>query len=387
MKMINKEKVYKKPLGQLKIEKFCSDNNNLIQNYISYLYKNTDYKIKLMTNKEASLNRNEHCGAHICVETPTSNDYYYITTSRKDYYCQNYLTINVNLLDLIKQATFNYKILLFNGGKIYRFNKWALDNIEKNESGFVNVPLDEAEDIFSYTKDDFSTPKNKVNIKWEMLGYVRYSKKFDMHKTKCCLIYDHAARILEDGRETEAIHISKVFSTVKDLYNFLNKCKVLSKPVSERAFYKYLKRGYVETNINGVKERIYLATEKAARQPQFTGCYPEAVAHRALSILVDKQLTTNIDSAQQVVQQVEDNNKKVGGQNRLNKQLDNIAEKLVENDITKYTPAEIQKTVISFGSNKNMLAAYTESLTEKGLQKEAAYAAKIFDALNNIDFN
>ena len=384
--MQNKEKVYKKPLGQLKIEKFCSDNNNLIQNYISHLYKNTNYKIKLMTNDDATIDRNTHCGAHICVETSASNDYYYITTSRKDYLCQNFLTININLLDLIKQSTFNYKVLLFNGGKIYRFDKWAFDCIEKNESGFVNIPLDEAEDVFSYTKDDFHKPEKYIKIKWEMLGYVRYSKKFDMHKTKCCLIYDHSSRVLEDGRETKAIHISKVFYTEKDLYDFLNKCKVLSKPIAMRTFYKYLKRGFVETNINGVKEKIYLATEKAARQPQFTDCYPEAVAHCALSILVGNNLTTNIDSAQQVVQQSKDNKGNEGGQNRLDKQLNTIAEKLVEKESTKYTPAEIQKNIISFGSNKNMLEAYIEGLTEKGLQKEAAYAAKIFEAINNIDF-
>lgn len=220
-----------------------------------------------------------------------------------------------------------------------------------------------------------------------MLGYVRYSKKFDMHKTKCCLIYDHSARLLEDGRETNSIHISEVFSTVKDLYDFINKCKVLSKPVAMRAFYKYLKRGFVETNINGVKEKIYLVTEKAARQPQFTDCYPEAVARCALSILVDNNSTTNIDSAQQAVQQKKDNNEKTGGQRRLDKELYIIADNLAEKETVKYTSAQIQKTVVSFGSNKNMLSAYIDSLTEKGLHKEAEYASKVFDALNNIDFD
>ena len=385
--MENKEKVYKKPLGQLKIEKFCSDNNNLIQNYIYYLYKNTKYKIKLMTNADDSTNRYKHCGAHICVETPTSNDYYYITTSRKDYYCQSFLTINENLLELIKQSTFNYKILLFNSNKIYRFDKWVFDDIEKNENHFVNVPLTEAEDVYVFSRDDFHTPKKYISIKWEMLGDVRYSKRYDIHKTICCLIYENAERILEDGRETNAIHISKVFSTVKDLYDFLNKCKVLSKPVSMRAFYKYLKRGFVETNTSGVKEKIYLATEKAASQPQFSSCYPEAVAHRALTILVVNHKTTNIVSAQQAVQQKKDNNEKTGGQRRLDKELDIIADKLAEKETVKYTSAQIQKTVVSLGHNKNMLSAYIDSLTEKGLHKEAEYASKVFDALNNIDFD
>lgn len=380
MKMINKEKVYKKPLGQLKIEKFCSDNNNLIQNYISYLYKNTDYKIKLMTNKDAAINRNTHCGAHICVETATSNDYYYITTSRKDYYCQNYLTINVNLLDLIKQATFNYKILLFNGGKIYRFNKWSLDNIEKNESGFVNVPLDEAEDIFSYTKDDFSTPKNKVNIKWEMLGYVRYSKKFDMHKKRIVICTEYIG-----WKRREYDSLVKAYAALTGTKVKNN--KVIGKPTSNAAY----KKSYVTFRREIKTGSLTLINESgetfkaAVLFPITTPVVTEAPAEVTTSILVDKQLTTNIDVV--IYDHENCNNKKVVGQNRFNKQLDNIAEKLVENDITKYTPAEIQKTVISFGSNKNMLAAYTESLTEKGLQKEAAYAAKIFDALNNIDFN
>ena len=85
--------------------------------------------------------------------------------------------------------------------------------------------------------------------------------------------------------------------------------------------------------------------------------------------------------------QNKDNNKKDGGQHRLDKQLNVIAKKLVEINTSKYTPAEISKYVASLGSNKNMLDVYIESLTKKGLQKEATYAAKVFDAVNNIDFN
>lgn len=41
---------------------------------------------------------------------------------------------------------------------------------------------------------------------------------------------------------------------------------------------------------------------------QFLDCYPEAVAHCALSLLVGNISTTNRDSAQQVVQQTKSNN-------------------------------------------------------------------------------
>ena len=46
----------------------------------------------------------------------------------------------------------------------------------------------------------------------------------------------------------------------------------------------------------------------ADKQPQFLDCYPEAVAHCALSLLVVNQSTTNRDSAQQAVQQTKSNN-------------------------------------------------------------------------------
>ena len=98
-------------------------------------------------------------------------------------------------------------------------------------------------------------------------------------------------------------------------------------------------------------------------------------------------MSTNIVSAQQAVQQIKDNTENTGGQRRLDKELDIIADKLAEKETVKYTSAQIQKTVVSFGSNKNMLSVYIDSLTEKGLHKEAEYASKVFDALNNIDFD
>ena len=375
--MQNKEKVYKKPLGQLKIEKFCSDNNNLIQNYISNLYKNTNYKIKLMTNDDDVTNRYTHCGAHICVETSASNDYYYITTSRKDYLCQNFLTINVNLLDLIKQSTFNYKVLLFNGGKIYRFDKWAFDNIVKNESCFVNIPLDEAEDVFSYTKDDFFTPKHNVNIKWKMLGYVRYSKKFDMHKKKITIAAPDFRFRRTYGSQIEA-YVDLTGTKVEN-------GKVVGKPVSNAAYLKSYKQFLRDIRDN----KLYVISDKGTSFQVTvvaeTVDTKQLAANVSTSILVDNNKTTNIEVDTSVTDSCNKGND--GGEARLDKQLNTIAEKLVEKESTKYTPAEIQKNIIKFGSNRNMLTAYIESLTEKGLQKEAAYAAKVFEAINSIDFN
>lgn len=364
-------------------KKRLNNNRDVIINHIRKVHPKSF--IQIMTNKDETLNRGKHFGAHILV---SKSHYYYITFSRKDENCEFYFSINENLLKSLKHCKEDWHLLLISNGKVHTFDaKTIVDNAKLFNGTTYKIPLSvensctDADYRYSYDKE------TEYKVDFKFIGNVRYNKKFDMHKTKCCLIYDHASRILEDGRETEAIHISKVFSTVKDLYDFLKKCDVFSKPMSMRVFYKYLKRGFVETNINGVKERVYLVTEKAACQPQFSSCYPKAVAHCALSLLVVDYNSTNKDSAQQAVHQNKDNNKKDGGKNRLDKQLNTIAEKLVEKESTKYTPAEISKYVASLGSNKNMLDVYIESLTKKGLQKEAAYAAKVFDALNNIDFN
>ena len=370
-------------------------HRDVIINHIRSIHQ-TSY-IKVMTNKDEYLNRIKHFGAHILVD----NSYYYITFSRKDEYGEHYFSINENLLKSLKHCNEDWHLLLISNGKVRTFDaKSIVENAKLFNETTYKVPLSaetsckEADYRYAYNNE------TECKVDFTFLGNVRYSKSFDMHKTKCCLIYDHASRVLDDGRETNAIHLQQVFSTVKDLYDFLKKCDVFSKPVSMRAFYKYLKRGFVETNINGVKEKMYLATEKAACQPQFSSCYPEAVAHRALSLLVSNQNQTNRDSAQQAVQQTKDNNVDVADKQpntyktvakeelaKVDKQLNTIAEKLVEKESTKYTPAEIQKTIVKFGSNRNMLTAYIEGLTEKGLQKEAAYAAKVFEAINNIDFN
>jgi len=377
------EKVYKKPLGQLQLEKFCKSHNNLIINYISKLYDGIDFKIKLMTNKETYLKRNTHCGAHICVETSNGNDYYYLTTSRKDYLCQNFLTINSNLLPLIKKCTFNYKILLFSGGKIYRFNQWIFDNdIKENENGFVNIPLIEAEDVYNYSIGDFSTPDHYVDIKWECLGYVRYSQKFDMHKKQItiCTNYVGCRRMNFDS-------IVKAYAALTGVE--VKDGKVVGKPVANAAY----KKSYV-TFRRDIKAGSLLLTDANGKEFKATiisSVVPtvatEAPAEVTTSILVEKPSTTNSDVVIASDVQENCNNGNVGGQRRLDKELNIIADKLAENETIKYTSAEIQKAVVSFGSNRNMLAAYTLGLTEKGLYKEATYAAKVFEALNSVDFN
>lgn len=368
-------------------------SRDVIINHIRKIHPNCD--IKVMTNKSDILNRAKHFGAHICVD---SSHYYYITFSRKDEYCEHYFSLNANLLELLKHCNEDWHLLLICYGKVHTFDAKAIvDNAKLFNETTYKVPLSVES---SKVNADFRYAYNKETecvIDFTFLGNVRYSKKFDMHKTKCCLIYDHSARVTDNGRETKAIHLHRVFSTVKDLYDFLNKCKVFSKPMSMRAFYKYLKRGFIETNINSVKEKIYIATEKAACQPQFFDCYPEAVAHCALSLLVDSKSTTNRDSAQQAVHQDKDNNVKMAADKqpnisrtvtkeklaKIDKSFDTLAQKLADKE-EHISEQDIKKAVLSFGSNRNMLEAYIDTLKEKHLDKEAVYAASLFDVLNNV---
>jgi len=372
-------------------------NRDVIINHIRKIHPNSN--IKVMTNKnvrglkDGTLNRGKHFGAHLYVD----GHYYYITFSRKDEFCEHYFSINTNLLELLKQCNENWHLLLISCGKIHTFDAKAIvENAQLFNETTYKVPLS-AESSTVDADFRYAYKKSECIIDFTFLGNVRYSKKFDMHKTRCCIIYNHAARILEDGRETNPIHIERVFTTVKDLYDFINKCKVMLKPMSMRVFYKYLKRGFIETNINSVKEKIYIATEKAACQPQFLDCYPEAVAHCALSLLVVNQSTTNRDSAQQAVQQTKSNNVNMAADKQPNKSKAVKKEKLAETDkqmeilaqkITakqeSVSEQDIKKTVLSIGSNRGMLEAYVDSLNEKHLHKEAVYAATLFDLLNTI---
>ena len=342
-------------------------HRDVIINHIRKIH--TKSNIKVMTNKDDSLNRGKHFGAHICVD----NHYYYITFSRKDEYCEHYFSINENLLKLLKHCNEDWHLLLISYGKVHTFDaKSIVENAELFNETTYKVPLSVE---ISCTDADYRYAYNDESenvIDFKFLGNVRYSKKFDMHRKQ--------VTISAPDYKFKRTYKSQVEAYAALTGTKVENGKVEGKPVANTAYLKSYKQFLRDIRDN----KLYLMSDNGTSF-QVTVVTETVDTNVSTSLLVDFKSTTNRDVDTSVNESCNISN--VGGQNRLDKQLDSIAEKLVERDVVKYTPAEIQKSIVSFGSNKNMLEAYIESLINKGLHKEATYAAKVFDSLNSIDFD
>lgn len=335
--------------------------------------------IKVMTGKEDALNRRKHFGAHILVDS----SYYYITFSRKDEFCEHYFSINTDLLKKLKHCNEDWHLLLINNGKVHTFDaKVIVENAKLFNETTYKVPLSVE---ISCTDADFRYAYSKESehiIDFTFLSNVRYSDKFDMHKKPIIICTDY---IKWKRREFDSI--VKAYAALTGVK--VENGKAVGKPVSNAAYKKsYMSfRREVKTGSLTLIAESGETFKAAVLFPVTTPVVTEAIAEVNTSLLVADQSTTNREVFIASDANKNCNNGKDGGQRRLDKELDIIADKLAEKEIVKYTPAEIQRTVISFGSNENMLAAFTLGLTDKGLHKEAAYAAKVFNALNNIDFD
>ena len=330
--------------------------------------------IKVMTNKDDSLNRGKHFGAHILVD----KSYYYITFSRKDEYGEHYFSINENLLKSLKHCNEDWHLLLISNGKVRTFDaKSIVENAKLFNETTYKVPLS-AET--SCKKADYRYAYNnetEYKVDFTFLGNVRYSKSFDMHKKPITI-------------SAPDLRFRRTYISVVEAYKNLTGAKVengkvVGKPVSNAAYLKSYKQFLRDIRDN----KLYIISDKGTsfqvNVVAETVDTKQLAANVSTSLLVSNQNQTNREVDTSVPENCNKGND--GGAARLDKQLNIIAEKLVEKESTKYTPAEIQKTIVKFGSNRNMLTAYIEGLTEKGLQKEAAYAAKIFEAINSIDFD
>lgn len=346
-------------------------HRDVIINHIRSIHQKSH--IKVMTNKDDSLNRGKHFGAHILVD----KSYYYITFSRKDEYGEHYFSINENLLKSLKHCNEDWHLLLISNGKVRTFDaKSIVENAELFNETTYKVPISvetsckEADYRYAYNNE------TEYKIDFKFLGNVRYSKSFDMHK-KPITISAPDFRFKRTYRSQIEAYADLTGAKVEN-------GKVVGKPVSNAAYLKSYKQFLRDIRDN----KLYVISDKGTSFQVTvvaeTVDTKQLAANVSTSLLVSNQNQTN----REVDTSVPENCNKVNvGVARLDKQLNNIAEKLVEKESTKYTPAEIQKNIVKFGSNRNMLTAYIESLTEKGLQKEAAYAVKIFEAINNIDFN
>lgn len=365
-------------------------NRDVIINHIRKIHHNSN--IKVMTNKnvrglkDGTLNRGKHFGAHLYVD----GHYYYITFSRKDEFCEHYFSINTNLLELLKHCNENWHLLLISCGKIHTFDAKAIvENAQLFNESTYKVSLS-AES--SKTDADFRHAYSKESeyiIDFTFLGNVRYSKKFDMHKKQVTI-------------SAPDYRFKRTYSSIVKAYAALTGVKVengkvVGKPVENAAYNK----SYV-TFRREIKAGSILLVDANGKEFKATvfSVVPtvetEAPAEVTTSLLVENISTTNREVVTSDNKNC--NNGNVGGaEARLDKQLNTIAEKLVETDkqmeilaqkITakqeSISEQDIKKAVLNIGSNRNMLEAYVDSLNEKHLHKEAVYAATLFDLLNTI---
>lgn len=349
-------------------------HRDVIINHIRSIHQTNN--IKVMTNKDESLNRGKHFGAHILVD----NSYYYITFSRKDEYGEHYFSINENLLKSLKHCNEDWHLLLISNGKVRTFDaKSIVENAKLFNETTYKVPLSaetsckEADYRYAYNNE------TEYKVDFKFLGNVRYSKSFDMHKKPITI------SVSAPGLRFRRTYRSQIEAYVHLTGAKVENGKVVGKPVSNAAYLKSYKQFLRDIRDN----KLYIISDKGTSFQVSvvaeTVDTKQLAADVSTSLLVSNQNQTNREMDTSVPENC--NKENDGGAARLDKQLNTIAEKLVEKESAKYTPAEIQKTIVKFGSNRNMLTAYIESLTEKGLQKEAAYAAKVFEAINNIDFN
>lgn len=348
-------------------------HRDVIINHIRKVHQNSN--IKVMTNKDETLNRGKHFGAHILVD----KSYYYITFSRKDEFGEHYFSINENLLKSLKHCNEDWHLLLISNGKVRTFDaKSIVENAKLFNETTYKVPLSAEAYVqdadFRYAYDN----ETECKIDFTFLANVRYSKSFDMHKKPIT--------ISAPDFRFRRTYKSKIEAYADLTGAKVENGKVVGKPVSNAAYLKSYKQFLRDIRDN----KLYVIGDKGTSFQVSvvaeTVDTKQLAANVSTSLLVLDKNKTNREMDTSVPDNC--NNGNVGGAKaRLDKQLNTIAEKLVEKESTKYTPAEIQKTIVKFGSNRNMLTAYIEGLTEKGLQKEAAYAAKVFEAINNIDFN
>lgn len=349
---------------------------DVIINHIRSIHQNSHIKVMTNDKDNEALNRRKHFGAHILVDS----SYYYITFSRKDEFCEHYFSINADLLKKLKHCNEDWRLLLISYGKVHTFDvKAIVENAKLFNKTTYKVPLSAETSCVDANFSKTSGKKTEYKIDFEHLGNVRYSDKFDMHKKQTTI-------------SAPDYRFKRTYNSQIEAYANLTGTKIVNgkiegKPVSDAAY----KKGYSQFRRDIRDNKLYLLSDNGTSFQ--VSVVTKSVVTKKLasevntSLLVENQSTTNREVFIASDANENCNNGKAGGQRRLDKELNVIADKLAEKETVKYTPAEIQRTVISLGSNENMLATYILGLTDKGLHKEAAYASKVFNALNAIDFD
>lgn len=370
--------------GHFSSIEFLNKYKNVILNFI-----NKDnigkFDIFLMTNKDSlgiskdKLNRNKHLGAQFCARSANNITYYYITQAIWQDKTGNYLSLNAEQCNLIKRNITDYfKVVLINAGKLYVFENFSEDIVDGHK-----VHIDNAVKSYEICKADFRKPVLGSTIKVGGLGGVRYKPMTgnQLHAKKLIIRTDSTTpEGMPEGYELTRSFYREYPSIVR-AYCELSGTKLVNgtpegKPVSNACYRKSYKSFLRDIKNNKLK--VYTDSDS----------YISVVAD-IIDICKDVH-NTIIDRVKSSNNSVVDTsvnelcNKPKADRRSLDKLMDTIADKLVETVEQTISEQDIKKAVLNFGSNRCMLEAYIDSLKERHLDKEAVYAAKLFDILNNI---
>ena len=336
------------------------------------------YNIFLMTNKDLSevsaseLNRNKHLGAQFCAKSETRTTYYFITQSIWQDNTGNYLSLNADQCTLIKNNTTDiFKVILINANKLYVFEHFSEDIID----GY-KVNISNAVNSYKLCNADYRKPILGSTIKLEYLGNVRYKpmKNNQLHAKQIRIYTENLCTSVSGVYLTNMY--DRTFSSILKAYVELTGTKVVdNKPVGIPLANAPYRKSYSQFRRDIKNNKLQLLTRNNTKFNVVT---------EIMSIRKDEQITiigiyNNTNNNDIVINDQENCNNK---QLRLDKQLNKLADKLMETADNNVSVEDIKASVISFGSNSNMLQAYADSLNSRGLCKEAVYAIHLFEVLN-----
>ena len=343
---------------------FLEDHKNKIQ---AFFEKSTS--IEVLDGSCDRLNRYKHAGAQLLVD----GVYYYFTTSQFNMANHLYVSLNKGLFEKIKTNQDPYKVVLINRNNFTIFDKWNIieDNIISNYKNKIPVvSLDYAESIWPLRM----LPSTLDFTKLSPVSYGLYKKDNKFHAKK---IRIYAPKYKYD----------RTFNSIVQAYATLTGTKIskethrpVGKPVSNAAY----KKSYRSFDRDIKAKRLSLINDKGITFLAIVEFVDTTKVSTTTILDININNIVDVDTSKQA-SRVTKNRNTVNSvtARKMGKQLDILADKMAEN-VKTMTEKEIKLAVINIGSNENMLQVFVESLHERGLDKEAVYAIKVFDALNNI---
>jgi hypothetical protein len=366
----------KKYFGRENLIKNISSHRNALVNYFYKTHKGY-YNILIMNGSCDELNRNKHCGAAFCVKNNNDTSdvtYYYITSSVTEINDNSYLTLNANLIPLVKKTSDNLKFIALNDKGMFIIDKKTVIDAVKP----TNIRISKCDLEYHYYNNN--EPLKKTNFDPKYITEVRYvENKNNQHAAKEITI---SARGYYRWKQTFS-SIIKAYSKLTGVK--LENGKLIGKPVANAAYkksYPQFRRDIKENKLcliaeNGTSFPVTVIT----KQPE----HPVKDDHNHIIERFRKPYNMDMVKVDQGSCNTKNKAEPVDAKTKyVDKNIDTLAQKMKEYSVSEQ---DIKKAVLSFGSNRYMLQAYVDGLKDKGCFKEAVYAVKVFDALNTINFD